>query len=356
MHLIHSIIDCWQENAVSVRLNNGAISTIDSLRQKGYKIGIVADLIGHMYRNELGKRDILGKIDSLIISSETGIRKPSSQAFHLCLQELECRPEKAVFVGNDPVDDISGAKKAGLKTIFLRTNFHHECAMADFTVDSLVEVPNIIETLRTNMDANDDPAKVEQILIENITKSLQEVKGILVFGSFVNRELNPGSDIDVLVVSGSFSKEDADRVASFQSSFNQNSAHPLSIHIFHEDSLEFWNNGRNVLRYLAIERNSRLIYGQIRWPSIPSAEIIIEALKMEVWEIRRLFAYNSCNINPCGRVFNSHDIINFNPSWVSDYLASHHLKLLKQILSSVRLVENYKNLSSTHFLRHSLYD
>jgi putative hydrolase of the HAD superfamily len=45
--------------------------------------------------------------------------KPRPEAFAALLQELDVRPEEAVFVGDRPRDDVSGAQGAGLRAVLL---------------------------------------------------------------------------------------------------------------------------------------------------------------------------------------------------------------------------------------------
>jgi putative hydrolase of the HAD superfamily len=40
------------------------------------------------------------------------------------LRALQVKPEEAVFIGDSPLEDIDGAKKAGLRTIFVPSPFN----------------------------------------------------------------------------------------------------------------------------------------------------------------------------------------------------------------------------------------
>lgn len=56
--------------------------------------------------------------------------------------------------------------------------------------------------------------------------------------------------------------------------------------------------------------------------------------------------YNSCNLNPCGRVFNNHDVVDFSDdAWLITYFDKHHLKMIKHLLASVKMVSNYRVLT-----------
>lgn len=59
----------------------------------------------------------------IIVAGESGIPpKPDPKAFSLCLEKLGMIGDQAVFIGDDWVIDIAGARNAGIKPIWLK---HH---------------------------------------------------------------------------------------------------------------------------------------------------------------------------------------------------------------------------------------
>jgi putative hydrolase of the HAD superfamily len=55
----------------------------------------------------------------VIISSEVGWRKPAPTFFDIVCQQTNCRPEEILFVGDDLINDIHGAKQAGMATAWI---------------------------------------------------------------------------------------------------------------------------------------------------------------------------------------------------------------------------------------------
>jgi putative hydrolase of the HAD superfamily len=49
-----------------------------------------------------------------------GVGKPDPAIFHAACEALEVAPEEAVYVGDDPLLDVDGAQKAGLRAVWLR--------------------------------------------------------------------------------------------------------------------------------------------------------------------------------------------------------------------------------------------
>ena len=60
----------------------------------------------------------------VVISEENGWRKPSSHIFQDALNRLQVNANEAVYIGDSPIEDIKGAKQAGLKTVFVPSEFN----------------------------------------------------------------------------------------------------------------------------------------------------------------------------------------------------------------------------------------
>ena len=59
--------------------------------------------------------------DGIIISSEVSIKKPSEKIFQLALDRFGLDPDECIYVGNDMLDDVFGASRAKLKTVYIQT-------------------------------------------------------------------------------------------------------------------------------------------------------------------------------------------------------------------------------------------
>jgi HAD superfamily hydrolase (TIGR01509 family) len=61
--------------------------------------------------------------DVVLVSHESGWRKPHMQIFQDTLRKLHAKAEEAVFIGDSPLEDIKGAEAAGMKTVFVPSQF-----------------------------------------------------------------------------------------------------------------------------------------------------------------------------------------------------------------------------------------
>jgi putative hydrolase of the HAD superfamily len=58
------------------------------------------------------------------VSEDTGWRKPHKRIFQTALRKLQVKAMETIFVGDSPLEDIEGAKTAGMKTIFVISQFN----------------------------------------------------------------------------------------------------------------------------------------------------------------------------------------------------------------------------------------
>lgn len=87
-----------------------------------YKIGIIANQIPGT-ADRMKAYGLLPMLDLIIASAEEGVEKPDQRIFQLALERAACRPEHAVMIGDRIDNDIVPAKRAGMKTIWIRQGF-----------------------------------------------------------------------------------------------------------------------------------------------------------------------------------------------------------------------------------------
>ena len=116
---------------------------------KKYKIGIIANQsLGTEKRLE--NFGILKYINLVIASAEEGVAKPDKRIFEIALERSNCAPANAVMIGDRIDNDIVPAKRMGMKTIWIEQGFGkfwniaNESEKADFVVDNLTEICNIL--------------------------------------------------------------------------------------------------------------------------------------------------------------------------------------------------------------------
>ncbi|MCW4001323.1 MAG: HAD family hydrolase [Candidatus Bathyarchaeota archaeon] len=114
----------FQDFIDTLELRSGAKTL---LRQTGTqaKLGLISNFThGPVIHRSLRKIGIHPYFHAIVVSQDVGWRKPSSRIFQDTLARLQVKAEEAVFVGDSPIEDIGGAKNAGIKTVFVPSQFN----------------------------------------------------------------------------------------------------------------------------------------------------------------------------------------------------------------------------------------
>lgn len=130
---------------------DGAAEALAWAAARGLRLGLICNTgrtPGRTLRPALSRRHILRYLHTCTFSDEVGLRKPDPALFRVTLAALEVRPADAVHVGDDPVADVAGAKRAGLRAVYLRREAGAPAPPgADATIGSLRELPAVLTAL-----------------------------------------------------------------------------------------------------------------------------------------------------------------------------------------------------------------
>ena len=122
-------------------------SFLAQLNDRQVPWGIVTNGPSQMQRHKCQALG-LGRIAPfIIVSEEVGYAKPDPRIFRDALDAMGIgQPERVMFVGDNPRTDIDGARRAGMKTAWIRRGhqFPADLHPPDHTVDSILEVQPIV--------------------------------------------------------------------------------------------------------------------------------------------------------------------------------------------------------------------
>jgi len=97
-----------------------AEETLLRLKDLGYRLGLICNT--HWRFLPERRRELQPFFDAITLSYEHGYMKPHPSIFHATLMRLDVKPDKCLHVGDNPIADVWGAKKAGMKTVYIRRN------------------------------------------------------------------------------------------------------------------------------------------------------------------------------------------------------------------------------------------
>jgi HAD superfamily hydrolase (TIGR01509 family) len=140
---VEKILHYHEQKAVAEsKLNPGAKETLDELRKRKIKIGV---LTRNRRVNALAVAAKHGLSFDAVVDRNDGPVKPDAfGVLHLCKQ-FKIKPQEALVVG-DYLFDLLCAKAAGAKSVLLKN--HHKAdefaPHADFIIDNIKEILEII--------------------------------------------------------------------------------------------------------------------------------------------------------------------------------------------------------------------
>jgi FMN phosphatase YigB (HAD superfamily) len=129
----------------TAQVSADALPVLSGLKEIGVRTALVSNTpwgsSGRVWRSELARHNLLTALDAVVFCTDVGWRKPHPTPFRRALEMLDISPGDAVFVGDDPVWDVEGARNAGLQPILLAP---HEQPGASTAVTVATSLPDIL--------------------------------------------------------------------------------------------------------------------------------------------------------------------------------------------------------------------
>jgi putative hydrolase of the HAD superfamily len=118
---LHRLSRLWyQPINLASRIDDGVGEMLNELRSSGIKMGIVSNTLvpDHCLDNHLHEEGLLEFFPVRIYSSNVRYRKPHPKIFEIALEKIGATAARTLFIGDVLKADISGARKAGMRTIW----------------------------------------------------------------------------------------------------------------------------------------------------------------------------------------------------------------------------------------------
>ncbi len=130
-----------------------ALSTLETLRERGYRIGLVSNTSDDKNVQQLIDRwDLRRFFEVIVTSAGCGIRKPDGRIFQLALDQLQVRPEETVMVGDTLEADVLGANRLGIYSVWITRRVKSPpdgelSIQPQAVVSALSQIPNLLTEL-----------------------------------------------------------------------------------------------------------------------------------------------------------------------------------------------------------------
>jgi len=146
---LRKLVGMYHEFVGPLELYPGVQPLLDRLYGR-IPLFLVTDGNAAMQRLKIARLGIGSLLRVVVLSAEEGqgLPKPHPAPFLSALQQLQYSPGDCLFVGDSPKCDITGAARAGMRTVRVLTGpFRSEGAAEcepDFTIDSVTNIESVL--------------------------------------------------------------------------------------------------------------------------------------------------------------------------------------------------------------------
>jgi putative hydrolase of the HAD superfamily len=117
-----------------------------ALREAGVPVRIASNFDARLRGVAAGLPELAGFVDTLVISSEVGYRKPHPAFYAAACASLGLPPERVLCVGDDPENDVLGAERAGLQGALLDRDGRRPAGLVTFP--DLIAMAEVLANLK----------------------------------------------------------------------------------------------------------------------------------------------------------------------------------------------------------------
>ena len=155
---IPELVELFRAHKPAIRLAQDSVNVLPRLRKK-FRLGCVTDGRAQIQNAKLEALGARAYLDAVVVTDELGPEywKPHPRPFWTCCELLGIGPTEALFVGDSPERDMTGARNAGIAAIRIRRTggYSERVEPADAAgvprgeVRDLNELERLLETSRT---------------------------------------------------------------------------------------------------------------------------------------------------------------------------------------------------------------
>ena len=138
--MVPDLVDTIRAHVPALRLPDTTAGALREAREAGWRIGVVTNGFPAIQARKASALGLRALVDVIVFANECGdgTGKPERAAFDEALAALDVPASHAVFVGDDLCRDIFGARRAGMRTVWMCRGNRPEGHMAGARPDRVV--------------------------------------------------------------------------------------------------------------------------------------------------------------------------------------------------------------------------
>jgi HAD superfamily hydrolase (TIGR01549 family) len=102
----------------------GARPVLEALAGQGLRVAIVTNNVRREQQLKLARCGLTSLVEALVTSEEVGVQKPNPKIFQTALDRIGVAAPDAIMVGDAWATDIEGARRAGIRPVWLNRLGH----------------------------------------------------------------------------------------------------------------------------------------------------------------------------------------------------------------------------------------
>ena len=130
-------------NSFRVQVLPEAEEVLDYLKNR-YRLAVISNASSELPRYAIKKLGLEKYFEVIVLSRDIGIRKPGPEIFKFTLQKLGLSGSEAIHVGDSVENDVLGAKKAGMKAVWINRSGEEASVEGDYVLRSISELTRIL--------------------------------------------------------------------------------------------------------------------------------------------------------------------------------------------------------------------
>ena len=127
------LFDMYCNFSKKIYLSSEVTKCLQNLKNSSIKLGIVTNGVVKAQKSKVQCLDLEKYIDEITYARDFGIEheKPNITPFIDISNKIGISPSNILFVGDHPINDIEGARKAGMKTAWMKNVYFPKPDFAD---------------------------------------------------------------------------------------------------------------------------------------------------------------------------------------------------------------------------------
>lgn len=144
------LLTVYRSHMPDITLYDGVLDTIQALRDKGIRVGVITDGRPEGQRNKIQVLGLQSLVDDIIITDELGgtqFRKPCDISFRIIMKRWKLNPAEVVYVGDNSSKDFQAPQQLGMIGLWFDNKagiYQENSNYSEYTIRSISNLQDVL--------------------------------------------------------------------------------------------------------------------------------------------------------------------------------------------------------------------